>query len=538
MFMSYHVLARKWRPRSFQDIVGQGPIVRMLSNALSQKRIHHAYLFTGTRGVGKTTLARILAKCLNCASGITASPCGHCAICLAMDAGRFLDLYEVDAASRTKVEDTRDLLDHIHYAPSQGRYKIYIIDEVHMLSSHSFNALLKTLEEPPEHVKFLLATTDPKRLPVTVLSRCLQFHLKQIAQGPIAEHLQHICNAENIDHEGPALAKIAKAADGSMRDALSLLDQAIAYGQGKVEDALVNVMLGCIAQEDVLPLLDALAAQDGEQLFQAIASLAERVPDFAHVLEELISIFHRLAIAQMVPNAMALEGPLAAFGQRFTAEEMQLYYQIALLGKRDLALAPSPQQGFEMTMLRMLAFKLDAGEKAKAAAPTPAPAAKPQPTVDIAGPLLPLSPPLAAPPPAAALSGPPLSATMSGIAEWREVLPKLELTGMAYALAVNCTLEKMAGNKVTLALAAHHQPMLNQKLRDRIAEALGRHFQQNIQLEIKITTSPILTPIGQAQSEQEKRLATAKQTILADPQVKKFIEMYDATVEEITLLSS
>lgn len=338
-------------------MVGQEHILRMLTNALEQQRLHHAYLFTGTRGVGKTTLARILAKCLNCETGITSTPCGTCGTCRSIDAGQFLDLYEVDAASRTKVEDTRELLDNVLYAPTQGRYKIYLIDEVHMLSNHSFNALLKTLEEPPEHVKFLLATTDPKRLPITILSRCLQFHLKRITPEQIAAHLHHLCEQENIPAEKAGLEKLAHAADGSMRDALSLLDQAIAYGQGSVKKVDVYAMLGSMADDALLPLLEALATQDGKQLFDALAIFADSAPDFHQVLEELINLLHQIAIKQILPDHHAHDAELAHLSQLFTPEDVQLYYQIALLGRRDLALSPSPLQGFEMTLLRMLAFK-------------------------------------------------------------------------------------------------------------------------------------------------------------------------------------
>jgi|SRR5579885_688198 DNA polymerase-3 subunit gamma/tau len=530
--MSYQVLARKWRPRSFKDMVGQEHILRMLANALEQQRIHHAYLFTGTRGVGKTTLARILAKCLNCDTGITAAPCGTCKTCTAIDAGQFLDLFEVDAASRTKVEDTRELLDNVLYPPTQGRYKVYLIDEVHMLSNHSFNALLKTLEEPPEHVKFLLATTDPKRLPVTVLSRCLQFHLKRITPEQIAKHLQHICASENISHEPPALDKLAKAADGSMRDALSLLDQAIAYGHGTVNKSDVNAMLGSMAQDDLVPLLEALAAQNGSLLFTIINQLAERAPDFQQILDELISVFHKLAIAQLVPGATHVENVMTSLASRFAPEDVQLYYQIALLGKRDLSISPSPQQGFEMTMLRMLAFKPGAPVKTAANPAVPAATVKqPAETASTAS-------GTASTESAAVKQAEPVSepTTITGLAEWHDMLPKLELTGMARTLAANCTLEKITGNKVELALSANHQPLLSQKLKDRITEALSRLLKQNLQLEIRITTADLMTPIKQQQSEHEQRLAEARQTILADPKVKKFIDMYDATVE-VSLIS-
>lgn len=530
--MSYQVLARKWRPRNFQDMVGQEPILRMLANALEQKRLHHAYLFTGTRGVGKTTLGRILSKCLNCESGITSLPCGSCHACRAIDAGQFLDLYEVDAASRTKVEDTRELLDNVLYPPTQGRYKIYLIDEVHMLSNHSFNALLKTLEEPPEHVKFILATTDPKRLPVTILSRCLQFHLKRITPDQIKKHLQHICGVENIRHDDHALSRLAKAADGSMRDALSLLDQAIAYGQGAVNLADVHTMLGCMAQDDLLPLLDALAAQDGKQVFNLASQLAERAPDFQQLLEELIQLFHKMAVTQVIPDASPADDAVSALARRFRPEDIQLYYQIALLGRRDLTLAPVPQQGFEMTLLRMLAFKPGLGEYSDAGAlcagKTDTAAAMAHQPAEISAEKAeqPAKTDAAA---QADQAAPRAAGTIA--TDWRDVLPRLELSGMAYALAANCTLKNINESKVTLALSVSHEPMLNAKLKERIAEALGRHLKQNVQLDIVVTKEELITPIKQDQSEHEQKLSRAKQTILEDSQIKKLIDMYDATVE-------
>lgn len=523
--MSYQVLARKWRPRSFLDMVGQEPILRMLHNALQQNRIHHAYLFTGTRGVGKTTLARIFAKCLNCESGITPTPCGTCHTCRSIDAGQCLDLYEVDAASRTRVEDTRELLDNVLYPPTQSRYKIYLIDEVHMLSNHSFNALLKTLEEPPEHVKFLLATTDPKRLPVTILSRCLQFHLKRMTPEQIVSHLQNISTAETIQYEAGALEKLAKAADGSMRDALSLLDQAIAYGQGVVKQQDVYAMLGSTAQDDLLPLIEALAVQDGQQLFQAISLLAERAPDFQQILEELISSFHQIAITQILPDAPNIDEQVSRFAKCFTPEEVQLYYQIALLGRRDLSLAPSLQQGFEMIMLRMLAFQPNTHSTDKA---PPIAAIKRETAASAATPVKEETKTAVQEPASAA----PLSST-----NWRTMLPKLGLTGMAYALAANCTLEKITGNKIELALSHHHQPMLNQKLKERITEALSRLFNQPAQLDIIMTSAELSTPVKQQKQEHEERLANATHTILQDPRVKQLIDMYDATVE-VSLVTS
>ncbi|MBD3610479.1 MAG: DNA polymerase III subunit gamma/tau [Gammaproteobacteria bacterium] len=363
--MSYQVLARKWRPHNFREMVGQDHVLRALINALDNDRLHHAYLFTGTRGVGKTTIARIFAKSLNCEEGVGSTPCGVCNTCREIDEGRFVDLIEVDAASRTKVEDTRELLDNVQYAPTRGRFKVYLIDEVHMLSGHSFNALLKTLEEPPPHVKFLLATTDPQKLPVTILSRCLQFSLKRMQREQIVPHLQYILEQESIPFDESALSLLAQAADGSMRDALSLLDQAIAFAGGELKDAEVRAMLGTIDRGQVFDLLEALGKSDGSLLLQSVDQLAQQAPDFAGVLAELISALHNIAILQTVPEAevgdIGERERLAAFAQQLSPEDVQLYYQIALTGRRDLPLAPDARGGFEMVLLRMLAFRPAAG---------------------------------------------------------------------------------------------------------------------------------------------------------------------------------
>jgi DNA polymerase-3 subunit gamma/tau len=357
--VSYQVLARKWRPRVFTELVGQEHVVRPLINALDHDRLHHAFLFTGTRGVGKTTIARILAKSLNCETGVTSQPCGTCTSCREVDEGRFVDLIEVDAASRTKVDDTRELLDNVQYAPTRGRYKVYLIDEVHMLSGHSFNALLKTLEEPPPHVKFLLATTDPQKLPVTVLSRCLQFSLKRLNPEQIETQCRKILAAETIVFEDDALALLARAADGSMRDGLSLLDQAIAYGGGKLAVAEVRAMLGTIDQDSIERLLQALTVNDAAGLLAVAHTAVELNVDPSVVLEELLLALHRIALAQT--DAALVTGPdsarLLVHARRLTPEDVQLYYQIALLGRRDLGLAPDPRTGLEMTLLRMLVFR-------------------------------------------------------------------------------------------------------------------------------------------------------------------------------------
>ena len=359
--MSYQVLARKWRPRTFREMVGQEHVLKALINALDHNRLHHAYLFTGTRGVGKTTIARILARCLNCEVGISSAPCGECSACREINEGRFIDLIEVDAASRTKVEDTRELLDNVQYAPTRGRFKIYLIDEVHMLSNHSFNALLKTLEEPPAHVKFLLATTDPQKLPITILSRCLQFNLKNMSPERIVQHLQHVLQEEMVPVDEAALWQLARSADGSMRDALSLTDQAIAFGNGKVASADVSAMLGAIDHKLIEQLVTALIDGDGASLLQAVAQFAEQSPDYHSALGDLITLLHRVAIAQALPeavdNSYGDREQILKFAMALAPEDVQLFYQTGLLGRRDLSLAPDPRSGFEMTLLRMLAFK-------------------------------------------------------------------------------------------------------------------------------------------------------------------------------------
>src|ERR1700691_506437 len=362
---SYTALARKWRTKKFSELVGQEHVRRALVNSLTSGRVHHAFLFTGTRGVGKTTIARILAKCLNCEKGVTAEPCGECAACREIDAGRFVDLLEVDAASRTKVDDTRELLDNVQYAPTRGRYKVYLIDEVHMLSTHSFNALLKTLEEPPPHVKFLLATTDPQKLPVTVLSRCLQFSLKRLPAALIGERLKFIASAENLTFEPAAIALLSRAAEGSMRDALSLMDQLIAFGGGAITEANARSMLGTIDRGHVGRLVEAVSRGDGAALLAEVRELDRNAPDYDRALVDLATLLQRIAIVQIVPDAAPQDEEfdaalLTQLAQAISPEDAQLYYQIALAGRRDLNMAPEPRIGFEMTLLRMLAFRPDA----------------------------------------------------------------------------------------------------------------------------------------------------------------------------------
>ncbi|WP_420555276.1 DNA polymerase III subunit gamma/tau [Neptuniibacter marinus] len=359
--MSYQVLARKWRPARFQEMVGQEHVLKALVNALDDDRLHHAYLFTGTRGVGKTSIARLFAKSLNCETGVSSTPCGECSACKEIAEGRFVDLIEVDAASRTKVEDTRELMENVQYAPTHGRYKVYLIDEVHMLSTHSFNALLKTLEEPPPHVKFLLATTDPQKLPITILSRCLQFNLKNLIPERIVSHLTHVLGEENISFEEPALWLLARSADGSMRDAMSLTDQAIAFGAGTINEADVRAMLGTIDQRLVYQMLSCLAAGDAKGLMASVTDLAQFSPDYNAVLGDLISVLHRIALAQTIPdavdNSMGDMLQVQKLAKALTAEDIQLYYQVALMGRKDLPFVPDPREGLEMVLLRMLAFR-------------------------------------------------------------------------------------------------------------------------------------------------------------------------------------
>ena len=398
--MSYQVLARKWRPRSFREMVGQAHVLKALINALDNQRLHHAYLFTGTRGVGKTTIARIIAMCLNCETGITSTPCGTCSVCREIDEGRFVDLIEIDAASRTKVEDTRELLDNVQYAPSRGRFKVYLIDEVHMLSTHSFNALLKTLEEPPPYVKFILATTDPQKLPATILSRCLQFSLKNMSPERVVEHLSHVLAAENVPFEPDALWLLGRAADGSMRDAMSLTDQAIAFGEGKVLAADVRAMLGSLDHGQVYGVLQALLEGDARALLEAVRNLAEQGPDWAGVLAEMLNVLHRVAIAQALPeavdNGQGDRERVLALASALPAEDVQFYYQMGLIGRRDLPLAPDPRGGFEMVLLRMLAFRpADTDEAPK---PVLKPAGISQATADpatpVAAPAVAVAPPV------------------------------------------------------------------------------------------------------------------------------------------------
>ncbi len=504
--MAYTVLARKWRPRNLTEMVGQEHILRMLSNALTTGRLHHAYLFTGTRGVGKTTLARIFARCLNCETGITATPCGICRTCSAIDTGNFPDLLEVDAASRTKVEDTRDLLETLQYAPAHGRFRICLIDEVHMLSGHSFNALLKTLEEPPPHVKFLLATTDPGKLPITVLSRCLQFNLSHLPVAKITGQLTHILHEEKIDAEPAALTEIARAAKGSLRDGLSLLDQAIAWCTGKITLSETREMLGTVEQAYLFRLLTALAENDGARILRESQQLATRAPDFDLLMADLLAVLHAISVQQQIPDA-STPTEIQQLAEKITAADVQLYYQMTIISRRDLALAPTPALGFEMLLLRMLAFH--PGSHA------PTPAVKPAPkTIQIQ-----CVEPIAQ------------AARTEEISSWSSLLPRLGLSGMAQALASHCTLTHLTDNQVALALAEKHAPLLNKKLTERIEHALCDQLGRTIQLTVTLTPEQLDTPASQHVAETDRKRQQASDIIHNDIGVKKIIQTFDANIE-------
>jgi len=519
--MSYQVLARKWRPRKFAEMVGQEHVLRALINALDNERLHHAYLFTGTRGVGKTTVARIFAKSLNCESGVSAEPCGQCSACLEIDEGRFVDLIEVDAASRTKVEDTRELLDNVQYAPTRGRYKVYLVDEVHMLSAHSFNALLKTLEEPPPHVKFLLATTDPQKLPATVLSRCLQFNLKRLPPAMIAGHLEQLLTAEGIEYDTGAMRLLAHAADGSMRDALSLLDQSIAFGGGAVHETEVRSMLGSIERGQVIGLLRALADADAAALLQVVEQFSQQVPDYRELLAQLLTSLQQIAIAQMLPegvddNLEEREAILDLAG-RMSAEDVQLYYQIGLIGRRDLPLSPDPRGGLEMVLLRMLAFRPVESRTADTGARSPAAEATPARSRDASR-------------AAQAASPGPAPVTAAVDDDWRSLVERMQLKGVVRELAMNCALGRRDGSHWTLVLDASHHQLLSAARQERLQQSLSECLNEQVRLDIEVGGAAVDTPAEQHRAEAQMRQARAVDTIQTDPNVKAIQEAFDATL--------
>jgi len=549
--MSYQVLARKWRSRNFEELVGQTHVRRALVNALEEDRLHHAYLFTGTRGVGKTTIARIFAKCLNCDTGVTATPCGECESCKAIDEGRFVDLIEVDAASRTKVEDTRELLDNVQYAPTRGRFKVYLIDEVHMLSGHSFNALLKTLEEPPPHVKFLLATTDPQKLPVTVLSRCLQFNLKRMAPQMIVDHLQHILTEEGIEHELPALNMIARAADGSMRDGLSLLDQAIAFCGGMVKTDEVSEMLGTVSREHLYRIAEALIAQNPGQVMSVVAELAEQAPDFEDVLADLITLMHQVALMQTVPEALELPDEdrlrLETLANGIHPEDLQLYYQIALQGRKDMPVAPDLKDAFEMVLLRMLVFRPagDAELAAPATQGTPQSVVRPEAVKSAVAPQQAVSQPqaktLSTPEPVSAPEQKPVVPTpvtgparvghaIEELKDWVTLLPNLGLSAMVKELANNCYVESWDESQVTLGIDKSKEYLATDKSRERIAQCMSDYFGQNLSVSIQASEAQVETPAMSRERAAEEKQKAAESSVEHDDFIQAMQDAFDAEI--------
>jgi DNA polymerase III subunit gamma/tau len=533
--MAYQVLARKWRPQNFSQLVGQEHVSKSLINALQHQRLHHAYLFTGTRGCGKTTIARILAKAINCLNLQNFNPCGECAVCRDFDSGRFMDLIEVDAASRTKVEDTRDLLDNAQYAPNQGKYKVYLIDEVHMLSNSSFNALLKTLEEPPEHVKFLLATTDPQKIPVTVLSRCLQFNLKRMLPEQISKQMTFILQQEQIEFDPQALILLSRAADGSMRDGLSLLDQAIAYGQGRVNHVDVTAMLGTVAQHPVDNLLRALAAFDGAAILAVIAEMAELTPDFHAVLAQMLRMLHRLALVQTLPDFIDQEFDnrlLAEFARLLSPEDVQLYYQIGLIGQKDLDLAPDPRTGFEMLMLRMLTFRPVSAENPRTSASN-----RPAQTAQISA-AMPATPKVMQPAtyapgaqqaqPAAVVYQQPQPVS-SGANQWADMIQAMNLQGPTKEFANNCALELLDETQCVLLINPNFLVTSNTK--ERVQRALQTYTgNAALKLVVKSQKSSHITPAFQQQQQRDDRQQAAVEAINNDPNVIALKEQFNARV--------
>jgi DNA polymerase-3 subunit gamma/tau len=533
--MNYQVLARKWRPHNFNEVVGQTHVITSLTNALKHQRLHQAYLFTGTRGVGKTTLARILAKAINCENLQNFNPCGHCAICIAVDEGRFLDLIEVDAASRTKVEDTRDLLDNAQYAPNQGRYKVYLIDEVHMLSGHSFNALLKTLEEPPPHVKFLLATTDPHKIPVTVLSRCLQFNLKRLLPSEIFTQMGFILTQEKIEFESDALKLLSRAADGSMRDGLSLLDQAIVYGNGRVNNDDVHAMLGSIAKQPVEAILYALAQANAPAILDHIDELSQLSPDFTDLLQQLLQFLHRIALVQHVPTTLTHDldvDVVAELAKQLSPEDVQLYYQIGLLGQKDLELSPDPRSGFEMVMLRMLTFRpakisaqayISPVANANAIAPAVIEQIPSQPTI---APTLhqPSSPPQLIAPQETAVH--PVAMHLQN---WESMVANLK-SGMTKQFASRCVLEHLDDTQCKLSLDPEFQSLLDDDSMEKLEKSLRELLAKPIKLSIEVKTLDAHTPEQLIVQAQENRQQEAVQAIYEDRSIIYFQDNFDAQV--------
>ncbi len=568
--MSYQVLARKWRPANFAQVAGQAHVLKSLINALDNERLHHAYLFTGTRGVGKTTLARILAKCLNCETGITSQPCEQCAACTEINEGRFIDLIEVDAASRTKVEDTRELLDNVQYTPSRGRFKVYLIDEVHMLSNHSFNALLKTLEEPPPHVKFLFATTDPQKLPVTILSRCLQFNLKNLSPKAIVEYLQNVLAEEAIEFDEEALWQIAASAAGSMRDALTLVDQAISYCQGTVSKAGVVEMLGVPESQQIIRLLTAMAEGNINAVLELINKLSDRVPDYAHTLDSLLSSLHRIALAQIAPDTLDdsfgdIE-ELKKLAHKFTAEDIQLFYQIGVKGRADLRAGVDVKSAFEMLLLRMMVFSPDLvdeelkpvlssepvkeqdDESDRVKKKTDAGVSEPKETVST----VPDQAQTEHAPEALGNSVEPEGESEDpvpmdssdtraiGLQEldrstWLMVFPKLDVSGIAANVLANVIVESCVGDEIRFLLDQSQSAVYSEDLLPKIGQALSRYFERPVKVSISIGSVDAETPAQLAARLKQEFKNELVEQFEADDNVQQLIERFAANVEKETI---
>lgn len=528
--MSYQVLARKWRPKSFETLVGQDHVVRALSNALDQQRLHHAYLFTGTRGVGKTTLSRILAKSFNCETGITSKPCNLCSACVAIDKGAFIDYVEMDAASNRGIDDMTSLLEKAIYAPTVGRFKVYMLDEVHQLTGPAFNAMLKTLEEPPSHIKFILATTDPQKMPVTVLSRCLQFNLRQMAPVDITNHLSFVLDQENIPFDMVALQLISRAASGSMRDALSLLDQAIAYGGNNVNELEVRSMLGAIDQSYLYQLLQCITAHNGTEMLAVAKTMEQRSLSFDAALNDLANLLHQIAIAQTVPDSIAEDFPervaLLNLAHIITAENVQLYYQIAILARRDLGLAPDEFAGFTMALLRMLAFTLNESTKsanhstpAKPALTAPQTKAAPTPLITESFPAL---------QPTALATSTPTNMKPAFNGNWRHLVDELKL-GLARALAQHCELVKFDEHNMYLSVPEVHKHLISANYQDKLKMAINSYFERKIGLHFEVGGGHN-SPIAQMTQEKAVIQSNAEQSIQQDAFVQALIKDFDATI--------
>ena len=565
--MSYQALARKWRPKTFDQVIGQEHVVSALTNSLDNQRVHHAFLFTGTRGVGKTTLARIFAKALNCEQGIGSTPCGECVPCRGVDQGNFIDLLEVDAASRTKVDDTRELLDNVQYTPAQGRFKIYLIDEVHMLSTHSFNALLKTLEEPPEHVKFLLATTDPQKLPTTILSRCIQFNLKAMDIGQINSQLEKILDAEEIPYDPPALLILARSANGSVRDALSLLDQGIAFGNGEVRSEKIRAMLGMIDEQFTHQLLGQVCQGQGAEALETVADMALRSVDFNAALDEILTTLHNISLHQINPQAVEWKGidssTLAPLAQQVDAELLQLIYQIALIGKRDLALAPDPRSGFEMILLRMISFRPESS------AARPATGGKPQSVTASAPPRTSAAPKVAKQDSSPAAQSAPSSAknnhvpvaasetepkpttkpttepepkpaaanlTLEQLGQgesWTTCIEQSGLRGMARELMMNMVPVSVSEHTLHLTLDADHATLSTPERVRKIETRLAEQFSLPLKLEVSVQAAGAdngETPSRQRERTQQKTQQAADQAFRHDPNVQELVDLFDGEI--------